>query len=430
MKEFDKIIGYEPVKKELKRICDILVNPEKYKKFGVKASQGLLIYGEPGVGKSLMADCFMKATKRKKFICRKTNSNGDFIKDIFNTFKKAQENAPSIILLDDLDKFANDDYDHKDSAEFVTVQACIDAVKDDNVFVVATANDIKKLPDSLLRSGRFSKRIEIEIPFGKDAENIIKYYLGKKKNVGNIDLNEITRLLNGRTCADLEAVVNEAGIYAVSENKDKIDQNDMIRACMRVMYDAPEADEVLKSNSSEKNLMTAYHEAGHALVSEYFEPESVTLVSIASYDGGTEGITSCYQDRNYFSSIKYLKTRAKALLAGKAAIELKFGEIDIGASSDIEKAFQVVKRFVDDYCGFGFDAINRRPYADQAVNNCSSRIASVLQNYYMEVKEILAKNREFLDKLANELLKKTTLLTKDIQRVKSSCNIVYNINMV
>ena len=85
MKEFDKIIGYEPVKKELKRICDILVNPEKYKKFGVKASQGLLIYGEPGVGKSLMADCFIKATKRKCFVCRKTKANGDFVDEITKT---------------------------------------------------------------------------------------------------------------------------------------------------------------------------------------------------------------------------------------------------------------------------------------------------------------------------------------------------------
>ena len=425
MKEFDKIIGYEPVKKELKRICDILVNPEKYKKFGVKAPQGLLLYGEPGVGKSLMADCFVKASKRKCFVCRKTKSNGDFVDEITNTFEEAKVNAPSIILLDDMDKFANEDDRHADAEEYVAVQSGIDNVKDADVFVVATANDIYKLPHSLKRTGRFSKIIEVNPPEGKDAENIIKFYLSQKENVGDIDIKEITRLLNSRTCADLETIVNEAGIYAASEGKEQISHNDMVRACLRILYNAPEAeDEVLFSNSSEKNRMTAYHEAGHVVVAEVLEPESVTLASIANYDGDVNGVTAYYQTKEYYSSIKYMKNRVKVVLGGKAATELEYGEIDVGASNDLHRAYKVTARFIDDYCGFGFDSYVPIPNSVNTTDRCSDKIGFFITNFYNEVKEILAKNREFLEKIAGKLLEKTTIMMSEIQEIKKTCKIV------
>ena len=425
MKEFDKIIGYEPVKKELKRICDILVNSEKYEKFGVKPSQGLLIYGEPGVGKSLMADCFIKATKRKCFVCRKTKANGDFVDEITKTFEDAKTHAPSIILLDDMDKFANEDDRHTDTEEYVAVQSGIDNVKGSDVFVVATANDVYKLPYSLKRTGRFSKKLEIRPPEGKDAENIIKFYLSQKENVGEIDIKEITRLLNSRTCADLENIVNEAGIYAASEGKEQVEHNDMVRACLRVLYNAPEAEEeVLFSNSSERNRMTAYHEAGHVVVAEVLEPESVTLASIANYDGDVNGITAYYQTKDYYNSIRYMKNRVKVVLGGKAATELEYGEIDVGASNDLQRAFKITARFIDDYCGFGFDSYVPIPNSVNTIDRCSDKIGFFINNYYNEVKEILAKNREFLEKIAGKLLEKTTIMMSDIQEIKKTCKIV------
>ena len=418
MKEFDKVIGYESVKKELKRVCDILANPEKYDKFGVKASQGLLLYGEPGVGKSLMAECFINATKRKCFVCRKTKPNGEFVNEITKTFEDAKANAPSIVFLDDMDKFANEDERRPDTEEYVTIQSCIDQVKNTDVFVIATANDIYKLPHSLKRTGRFSKRIEIKVPEGKDAENIIKFYLSQKENVGDINLTEISRLLTTKTCADLEVIVNEAGIYAAAEGKDKIEHNDMVRACLRVLYDAPEAEEAVFSNSNEKNKMTAYHEAGHVVLAEILEPESVTLASIASYVGDAAGITSTYQTNEYYHSIRYMKNRVKVVLGGKAATEIVFGEVDVGATNDLRRAFKITARFVDDYCGYGFDSYIDSvvlPYSENASNRCSDKISFILDNCYQEVKEILIKNREFLEK--------TTIMMSDIQEIKKSCNI-------
>ena len=427
MKEFDKIIGYESVKKELKRICDILVNPEKYERFGVKVSQGLLMYGEPGVGKSLMADCFIKATKRKCFVCRKTKANGDFVDEITKTFEEAKANAPSIILLDDMDKFANEDDRHTDAEEYIAVQSGIDNIKGEDVFVVATANNIYKLPYSLKRTGRFSKKIEIKPPEGKDAENIIKFYLSQKGNVGNINLTEISRLLNAKTCADLETIVNEAGIYAASEGKDKIEHSDMVRACLRVLYNAPEAeDEVLFSNSSEKNKMTAYHEAGHVVVAEVLEPESVTLVSIANYTGDTQGITSTYQTQEYFNSIKYMKNRVKVVLGGKAATSIKFYEIDVGATNDLKRAFKIAARFDDDYCGSGFDSnlIYNPEASDMQRERHNQKLAQELKRCYKEAYDIISNNVEFLEKVANKLLEKTTLMMSDVQEIKKTCKIV------
>lgn len=425
MKEFDKIIGYEPVKKELERISDILNNSEKYKKFGVKPSQGLLLYGEPGVGKSLIADCFIKAVKRKCYLCRKTKADGDFVDEITKTFEEAKLNQPAIILLDDMDKFANEDKNRRDAEEYVAIQSGIDNIKDFDVFVVATANEIDKLPYSLRRSGRFSKQIEIAPPEGKDAEDIIRFYLSKKKNVGEVNITEIARLLNTKTCADLEVIVNEAGIYAAFEGKEKIEQCDLIRACLRVLYDAPEASELVFSNVDDKNKMTAYHEAGHAVVAEILEPESVTMVSIAKYTGDAAGLTLTYQTNEYFHSIDYMKNRVKVCLAGKAVTELLFGKIDVGATNDLQRAVKIASRFDNDYCGSGFDSrVGYEDFSDSQMERHNQKVARELEESYMAVKEILTKNREFLDKIANLLLQKTTIMMSEIQEVKKTCKIV------
>ena len=146
MKEFEKIIGYSAVKKELKQIADILKNDKVYSELGITKPNGLLLYGEPGVGKTLMANCLVEASGLKCFVCRKDKPNGDFINHLKSMFKKALDNAPAIIFLDDMDKFANGDIHRKDAEEYVTVQSCIDEVKGRDVFVLATANNILNLP--------------------------------------------------------------------------------------------------------------------------------------------------------------------------------------------------------------------------------------------------------------------------------------------
>ena len=177
MKAIDKIIGYSNIKCELKQIADTLKNRDVYEKLGVYSPRGLLLYGEPGVGKSLMASAIIEESGRTAFTCRKDKPNGDFVKHIKETFDKAAENAPSIVYLDDMDKFANGDERHPDAEEYVTVQSCIDEVKHKEVFVLATVNNINNLPKSLYRAGRFDRTIEVEAPRGKDAEKIIAHVM-------------------------------------------------------------------------------------------------------------------------------------------------------------------------------------------------------------------------------------------------------------
>ena len=143
MNAFDRIIGYSSIKKDLQQISDTLKNREAYDILGVSAPRGLLLYGKPGVGKSLMARAVIQDSGRRVFCCRKDSPNGDFVKKIKTTFENAVENAPSIVYLDDMDKFANGDELHPDAEEYVTVQSCIDEAKDKQIFVLATVNNMK-----------------------------------------------------------------------------------------------------------------------------------------------------------------------------------------------------------------------------------------------------------------------------------------------
>ena len=147
MSAFDKVIGYKTIKNELLQICDMIRNKGVYEALGAKLPQGILLYGNPGLGKTLMAKCFVKESGLPAFTVRRNKGNDDFIGSITETFQKAKENAPSIVFLDDLDKFANEDDEHRDAGEYVAVQAGIDEVKHCDVFVLATANNIWKLPD-------------------------------------------------------------------------------------------------------------------------------------------------------------------------------------------------------------------------------------------------------------------------------------------
>ena len=199
MKAFEKIIGYEAIKKELAQISDVLANKEVYQRLGVSSPRGLLLHGDPGVGKTLMASAVIKASGRKAFICRKDRPNGDFVKAIKKTFKDAAESAPSIVLLDDMDKFANGDDSHPDAEEYVTVQSCIDDIKGKEVFVLATANQQRALPRSLLRAGRFDRVIEVNNPHGEDAVKIIEHYIKKKKFVGDMDAVTVARIMDGHS---------------------------------------------------------------------------------------------------------------------------------------------------------------------------------------------------------------------------------------
>ena len=415
MSEFDKIIGYKDVKAELFRICDVIKNADKYKALGVAPIGGLLLDGDPGVGKTLMANCFIKESGRKSFVCRKNKPDGEFVNEIKNVFTEAAGNAPSIILLDDMDKFANEDDYHRNAEEYVTVQSCIDEIKGKDVFVLATTNGTDNLPRSLLRSGRFDYVISVDAPEGKDAVEIVKYYLSQKKAVAEIDAEEIARLLNGKSCAVLETVINTAGQYAGYENKEMIGVDDIIRACLRVIYNAPESTAPHNPVVLER---TAYHEAGHAVVAEILESGSVDLVSVRKNTGTVGGFTAYHNPDDYWISKTHMENRVIAILGGKAATELIFGEADTGANNDLHRAFDIVQRFADNYCSYGFGYWEGRDSSSDRLLRREDRITADMETYYARARKILIDNKAFLEALAKRLQEKDTLVSSEIKEIK------------
>lgn len=287
--------------------------------------------------------------------------------------------------------------------------------------MIATANDLSLVPSSLLRAGRFDTTIEIKNPKGQDAEQIIKHYLSLKNSVADMDFKQLARILNGRSCAELETIINQAGIYAGFENKEKIDFEDIVRASIRIVYDAPET---IKNGSIEDNEMVSYHEAGHAVISELLEPNSVTMISVGNRESSIGGFTAYYRDNEYWHSIDLMKNRIMCLLGGKCAIEIKYGKIDAGCTSDIERAIDVIQRIITQYSGLGFDKCNARHfdfelsethkyYQERTIND-------ELERFYQQVKELLVKNRKFLDKLAEEINKKKLLTANDIKKIREN----------
>lgn len=415
MRELDRVIGYESIKTELYRIIDIIKNPAKYKKLGVSVPKGILLSGEPGIGKTLMAKCFIKETGLKTFVIRKDKPDGEFIDFIRETFEQAASEAPSIVLLDDLDKFANEDRYHRDAEEYVTVQSCIDDIKGINVIVLATCNDYDKLPESLVRSGRFDKCFFMGFPDYEEAKKIIEFYL-KGKHVGkDIDVEEIARFSEGHSCADLEMVVNEAGLYAGYENKKHISQEDIKRAIINKIFNGRQIEKC--DSSTDRRL--AVHEAGHAVISELFFPGQVAFVSIDARSRGVRGMVLRNGDPNSFDCFNNLETEIMIDLAGKAATELILNEIDTGTGEDIRNAFHHIGNMLDHVAAYGFQEwSNLRQASNGILDHLDQGKSIEIARYYIKTKQLLGKNRAFLEELIELLIEKKTLSYKDIAPIR------------
>ena len=421
MSAFDKIIGYQTIKEELLQICDMIHNREIYENLGAKLPQGILLYGDPGLGKSLMAKSFITESGLPAYIVRRDKGSDDFIGKITDTFEKAKKNALAIVLLDDMDKFANEDDRHIDAEEYVAVQAGIDEVKGCNVFVFATVNEIRKLPRSLIRSGRFDRKIEVNSPTDRDAEEIIKYYLAEKKVSDNVNMDDLVKMVSYGSCAELETILNEAAIGAAYARKEKIEMDDLVKSVLRMQYDAPD-NFTKKSSDALKEI--ALHEAGHLVVSEILTPGSVGLASLRTAGRDSTG--------GFIHRCMPVTRRAHHILislAGKAAVELYYsGVCASGCQSDIRKAANNIRDAISESGtgGFGMiDVANHRfPESSESFNSRNESVVHAeLERYMFKTREILIKNRDFLEKAAQMLSEKETLLYSDIRKLRESIKI-------
>ena len=415
MSAFDKIYGYEKEKKELIYICDMMNDPDKYRSFGVEIPKAILLHGDPGLGKTLMAKALIEESGRTSFACRKTRADGEFVDILKKTFDDAIENAPSIVFLDDMDKFAEDNLEsNSNKEEFVVIQSCLEDIKDKDVFVIATANDICNLPSSLVRAGRFGKQLEFSLPPLDDSIKIIAHYLSGKKVAHDVDAEMIANILVGHSCAVLESVINEAGIYAAFEKSEYITKEHIVRAILRVVLRTVESED-LDGISMQK---IAYHEAGHAVLAMH-NKDKVGLVTIRRH-GCTGGICQSYGNEKSGRTYEKLKRDIMKKIAGKAAVELQFGVVDMGAESDIEDAIYIVRDVIETLCTEGFEYgydLSRysEKQAPQRVDRITDKVYSLIQECYNDCLEILKRNRTLLDEIASKLLEKRTLLYDDLK---------------
>lgn len=417
MNAFDKVIGYKATKRELLQLCDMLRNREIYEEMGARLPHGLLLYGDPGLGKTLLARCFVEESGLHTITVRHDKGGDAFIDGITQAFASAKTKAPSIVLLDDMDKFANEDDTHCDAPEYAAVQAGIDDVKDAGVFVIATANDIRKLPSSLRRSGRFDRKIGLRAPTASDAEEIITHYLKSKKVSDSVNMEDLTRMMRYNSCAELETILNEAAVRAAFARKTGIDMEDMVSVVLKQQYGAQEdmprvSDEVIEK--------VALHEAGHLVVCEALWPGSVGFASLLPSDENRCG--------GFIHCCKGVSDSQSAIIAlgGKAAVEMRYaGQVAEGCSDDIACAVNCIREAAAKEGTLGFSLLDVE--SDSSSNMSESlnarseaAVQAELERYYGKARALLAQNEAFLKEITEALVMKKTLLYSDIQAIRST----------
>ena len=410
---FKDIKGYLEVKDSLNRVIDMLNNPKKYKDLGCDMIKGLLLYGPPGTGKTSFAYDLINSINCPNYLIRRDGTDEHFNNLLNIKFDEAIKNAPSIILLDDLDKFSTSEIDDN---IFTTVQSLIDKAKNYDVLVVATTNFKDKLPSSLRRKGRFDLLIEVPTPNEEDSYEILSQYLTTKKIDKDVNIKRVSNIISGFSCAEIESVCKKAGLYAGYNNQETIKMNDIVKASLELLYGGD--SDIFDEDVIYNNEQVAYHEAGHAIIANYFNPGSIRFISI-SKNYVKRGIIVYHDSKNDNKTELSEKAHLIRVLGGKAATEVVFNECDLGANSDLHKAFAIARNFVDAYCLDGFDCWfqSDEETSEMTKSNKDKKSSEMVRNYYNKAKEILIAKRDVLDKLAKKLIKSKILYEDEINKI-------------
>ena len=415
MNAFDKIIGYNNVKEEIYQIIDMYENLEYYKSLGASIPKGLMLYGEPGMGKTILAKALIKEAKVNSYLIRKNKSKNDILNEINEAFNNASKDESAIIFIDDIDKFKDLEGDIEDNEVLNTIQAKIDDVHDKNVLVVATCNDFKHLPDSLVRDGRFDRKIELKTPSKEDAAKIIKYYMKDKQVDQNLNYDDVTKLIQYSSCASLEKILNEAAITAGFQNKEYIEINDIVETYLKEnYYDFYD----IHSISEEKIEETSLHEAGHTVIAEILNEGSVDFVSIKTNNSNIRGITKL--DDEFFTP----ESDILISLGGKAACELYLnGKNADGCVKDLSSTRDTLRKELEMKGTYGMGFLGELSNNEDARVKTEIAIQVELERYFVIAKRILISNKTFLMNVYNELKSKNYLLASDIKRIREVSDI-------
>jgi cell division protease FtsH len=411
-------------------LVDFLQNPEKYKKYGAKIPQGTILYGPPGTGKTLLAKALAGETK-SNFIFA---AGSDFVEKyvgvgaarVRNMFAEARKKSPCIIFIDEIDAVGSsrNSVENNDEKKHTLNQFLseMDGFKDNTgVIVIAATNRFEDLDAAFIRSGRFDRQICVDLPDISARYEILKVHSKNKPLRRDVNLTEIAKQTTFMSGADLENVLNEAAIYCAKEEAEAITFEHISRAINKVLVgDEKKNRENYKQRDKE---ITAYHEAGHAIVSRMIAKDDVPKVSIIPTTKGAGGYTLTLPEENLYSTKKQFRQRISVLLAGRAAEEIIFGEENItgGAANDIERATSLSLQILTSLGMNEQIGLVNTSYISRYSGNISEIIFKEVKLYldeiYKETKDALNANKEKLMAVASLLLDKETIYKEDLDSV-------------
>ena len=437
---FADVAGEDEAKESLVEIVDFLHNPQKYTRIGAKLPKGALLVGPPGTGKTLLA----RAVAGEAQVPFYSLSGSDFVEmfvgvgasRVRDLFKQAQQSAPCIIFIDEIDaigrsrdsRFGGNDEREQTLNQLLSEMDGFDPSK--GLLVMAATNRPEILDPALLRPGRFDRRVIVDKPDLKGRINILKVHSKDVRLDESVDFEEIALATSGAVGADLANMMNEAAINAVKHGRQAVSQKDLFEAVELVLVGKEKKDRIL---SQEERRIVSYHEVGHALVTALQkDAEPVQKITIVPRTMGALGyVMQVPEEEKYLNTKKELEAMLVVSLAGRAAEELVFETVTTGAANDIEQATRIARAMVTQYgmsekFGLMGLATQENQYlTGRTVLNCGDATAAeidtevmrMLKEAYGEAKRLLAENRDAMDQIAEFLIEKETITGKEFMKI-------------
>ena len=430
---FDDVAGLDEEKGELIEIVDFLKKPQMYLDMGAKIPKGILLYGKPGTGKTLIA----KAIAGEAGVPFISMSGSEFIEmfaglgasRVRKLFDKAKKIAPCIIFIDEIDaigsrRTSNSGSETENNQTLNQLLVEMDGFEtNETIIVLAATNRPEMLDKALLRPGRFDRQITVPAPDVNGREAILKLHSENKKIADDVDFKSIAGDTAGFTGAELANVLNEAAIIATRNNHDAITNMDIENAVKKITVGLEKTNRVI---SDKDKKLTAYHEAGHAVVSKFL-PTQTDVKEVSIIPRGLAGGYTMYkttEDKFYVSKTELLE-KMVALMGGRAAEKIALNEISTGASNDIEVATGIAKDMLtvygmDDKLGpislKVDDPYEIQIFGEKVIDEVGNQIQILIDNAYRTAQEILSANMDILDKVAKELLEKEKITSEEFEK--------------
>lgn len=437
---FADVAGIDEAKDEVQEIIEFLRNPKKFTKLGGRIPRGVLLVGEPGCGKTLLA----KAIAGEADVPFFSISGSDFVEmfvgvgasRVRDLFKQAKENAPCIIFLDEIDAvgrrrgggFTTGGHDEREQTLNAILVEMDGFTTTDGVIVIAATNRPDVLDPALIRPGRFDRQIVVPLPDLKGRLEILRVHARRVKLGPNVDLERIARGTPMFSGADLAAIINEAAIAATMHNKDFVEQEDMEEARDKVKFGRAKKSRV---REKDENRLVAYHEAGHAVL-QCLLPDADPLHKVTIIPrGGLGGATFALPEKDRMGfSLKYLRATMRVACGGRIAEERAMGDISSGAAADIATVTRMARTMIEEWgmsprLGFiryaGEDTremfIPEKAYSDETARLIDEEVRRIVDEAYKDAEALLTANWDKVEAVAAALLRHETLGADEVHRL-------------